>query len=276
MTNANARATTKLVAIACVLGLGALLAFTQTRDSNGGTGLRQVWEEPNLMGVWQAPRLGAKPGQDQFDLTKLESLYKPTARNSVTPQDDPALHCTPSAFPRAATYGWPIQILQRPGWVYIYSEAFYTYRIIPTNGKHLPVEYQTPLFFGDGAGHWDGDTLVVDVTSFNGKSWLASSEDKPTPTSPGVWPTSDAMHVTERWRRVDENTLEFQARVVDPTMLKAAWDTPKVKFSKLAKNTIYEVKCLLGDPEPEHKIPDPALYLKRFGRGQTNQNFAER
>lgn len=270
MTKFDIRATTRLIAVAGVLGLGTLLAVAHGAPSHagstGGTELRQVWGEPNLMGVWEAAKLDARSGQDQSDLAKLEALYRPGARKSVSPQDDPALHCVPSAFPRAATYGWPIQIVQSPGWVYIYSEAFATYRTIPTNGSHLSPNYLTPLYLGDSAGNWQGDKLVVDVTSFNGQSWLASSEDKPTKSSLGVWPTSDALHVVEQWRRVDENTLEYQARVEDPKMLTAAWETPKVRFTKQPSSKIYEVKCLLGDPEPGVKVSDPALYLKQFGR----------
>jgi hypothetical protein len=51
------------------------------------------------------------------------------------------------------------------------------------------------------------DTLVVDVTGFNGKIWLADAADKPTPTSTGGWFTSDALHVVERWRRRIEEAM---------------------------------------------------------------------
>src|SRR5579864_7551452 len=123
MTKAKICDTARLIAAvgALVLGVGTLLAAAGDRR---GEVLRQVGGDPNLMGVWEAPKLGVQAGQDQFSLTKLETLYRPNVRKSVSPQDDPALHCSPSAFPRAATYGWPIQIVQHPGFVYIYSEAF--------------------------------------------------------------------------------------------------------------------------------------------------------
>ena len=74
---------------------------------------------------------------------------------------------------------------------------------------------------------WEGDTLVVDVTGFNGQIWLTDGRDKPTPTSSGVWFTSDAMHQTERWRLIDVDTLEYQVTVEDPKMLIRPWTSPK-------------------------------------------------
>ena len=207
--------------------------------------------------MWQSPRLGAEPGRDQFNLAKLEALYSPAAQakiKSMSANDDPVKRCEPSAFPRAAALGWPIQISQRPGWVFVYNEAFNnSYRMIPTKteGQHAaPCINATsgggclaPSNFGNSAGRWEGDTLVVDVLSFNGLTWLAGGEDKPAQASAGVWPSSDAMHVVERWRRVDENTLEYQARVEDPKMLTAPWETPKVALKKQPPSKVDEVKC---------------------------------
>lgn len=223
------------------------------------------WGEPDLMGVWKAQKLGARPGQDTFNLAQLEGLYRPDARarmTQVSAKDDPAQRCFPTAFPRSAALGWPIQILQRPGLLFVFNEAYHTQRIIPTDGRrHTSGDMLAPLFQGDPAGHWEGETLVVDVLSFNGETWLAGGEDKPTATSSGVWPTSDALHVVERWRRVDADTLEYQARVEDPNMLTGAWETPTVTFTRQPKDWIDAVKCRTDDP----KVP-PSAYLSQFGR----------
>ena len=110
---------------------------------------------------------------------------------------------------------------------------------------------------GDSTARWEGDTLVVDVISFNGEGWLASPEDRPTNASVGAWPTSDVMRVIERWRRVDADTLEYQARVEDPTMLTLPWETPTVTFTRQSVDRIEEVMC-----RPED---GPATYLARLG-----------
>jgi hypothetical protein len=110
---------------------------------------------------------------------------------------------------------------------------------------------------GDSTARWEGNTLVVDVTSFNDEGWLASSEDRPTNTSVGVWPTSDAMHVIERWRRVDADTLKYQARVEDQNFLETPWESPSVIFKRQPVDRIEEVLC-----RPED---GPETYLTRLG-----------
>ena len=102
-----------------------------------------------------------------------------------------------------------------------------------------------------------GNTLVVDVISFNGEGWLASPQDKPTNASTGVWLTSDAMHIVERWRRLDADTLEYQARVEDPKTLTMPWETPTVTFTRQTVERIEEVLC-----RPED---GPENYLARLG-----------
>ena len=244
------------------------VAQTGTNDRaarSASAALRTAWGEPDLMGVWNGAKLGASLGQDSFNLTRLESLYRPEVRakmKQLSEKDDPTLRCFPHSFPHALTVGWPIQVTQSPGMLFVLNEAFHTYRIIPTNGrKHLSAAYLAPTFLGDAVGHWEGDMLVTDVISFNGRSWLASGQDKPTRTSLGVWPTSDAMHVVERWRRLDPDTLEYQARVEDPQMLTGPWDTPKIALMRAPVTKVEEVKCLVDDPA----VPTSS-YLKQFGR----------
>jgi hypothetical protein len=66
---------------------------------------------------------------------------------------------------------------------------------------------------GDSIAQWDGDTLVVDTVGFNDKTWLNGQ---------GV-PHSDALHVIERFRRPDYDTLEYEATVEDPNVFVAPW-----------------------------------------------------
>ena len=100
-----------------------------------------------------------------------------------------------------------------------------------------------PNYFGDSSGRWDGDTLVVDVASFNDKTWLADARDKPNPTSRGVWLHSNKMHVVERWRMVDADTLEYQAVVTDPEMLTGPWTTPTKTLRRQPFRKIGEGMC---------------------------------
>jgi hypothetical protein len=227
----------------------------------GSSVARTSWGEPDLTGVWKGETLGASSGRDTFNLTQLEGLYTPEARarmKELSAKDDPTLRCVPPAFPRAAMLGHPLQIVQRPGFTFVFTEAYPVFRIIPTTGRpHTSEQYLFPNYLGDSTARWEGDTLVVDVISFNGEGWLASGQDRPTNASTGAWLTSDTMHVIERWRRIDADTLEYQARVEDPQMLTMPWETPLVTLKRQSVDSIEEALC-----RPED---GPATYLTRLG-----------
>jgi hypothetical protein len=179
----------------------------------------------------------------------------------LSANDDPTVRCLPAAFPQALMLGWPIQIVQKPGGMIVLTEAFASFRNIPTDGRgHLPPDVLIPLTVGDSAARWEGETLVVDVISFR-DAWLARSTDRPTQASTGVWPTSESLHVIERWRRVDADTLEYQARVEDAMMLTAAWATPTITLTRQPAQKIQETMCASNDP-----ATPPAAYLAQFGR----------
>jgi hypothetical protein len=154
--------------------------------------------------------------------------------------------------------GQRLQIVQKPGFAFVLTEAYPVARVVPTRGRpHTAEQYLFPSHLGDSTARWEGDTLVVDVISFNGEGWLASPQDRPTNASTGVWLTSDAMHVVERWRRIDADTLEYQARVEDPKALTRPWETPTVILKRQAVDGIEEGLC-----RPED---GPATYLARLG-----------
>jgi len=251
------------VAIGTALLAGMRMATNESGASQRAASFsaRTAWGEPNLTGVWKGVPLGASSGRDTFNLTKLEELYNPEARarmKELSAKDDPTMRCAPPAFPRAVMLGHPVQIVQRPGFAFVFTEAYPVFRIIPTSGRpHTSKQYLFPTYMGDSTARWEGDTLVVDVMSFNDEGWLASPQDKPTNASSGVWLTSDAMHIVERWRRVDADTLEYQARVDDPKSLTTPWDTPTVTFKRQPVDRIEEVLC-----RPEDGAE---TYLARLG-----------
>lgn len=261
----------QVVVVLAVAAVGALLwqrvAVDEARISDsvsadfGAYAAQTAWGEPDLSGIWRGVALGARSGHDTFDLTTLEGLYTADARArmpALSAADDPTLRCAPPAFPRAVMFGQPIQILQKPGFAFVLTEAYPSVRSIPTTARpHTDGQYLYPTYMGDSTAHWDGDTLVVDVISFIGDAWLAGPADRPTDTSTGVWPTSEAMHVVERWRRVDADTLEYQATVEDQNMLTGPWQTPTVTFERQTVDRIEEALC-----RPEDGTE---TYLERLG-----------
>ena len=72
-------------------------------------------------------------------------------------------------------------------------------------------------------GHWEGDTLVVDVTNFNGRNWLFDP----------LLMTSDVMHIVERWNRPDAQTVENEGVIEDPKILTAPWKSALMRRGKL-------------------------------------------
>jgi hypothetical protein len=258
------RRTLVVVAAAAVVGAGLWIGVRNAGNgADGGTAPagRTAWGDPDLSGVWRGEALGARSGQDTFNLAALEALYLPDARarmQKLSAKDDPTLQCAPPAFPRAAMLGRHVQIVQSPSFTFVFTEAYPVARIIPTTGRpHTPAEYLFPTHMGDSTARWEGDTLVVDVLAFNGEGWLAGPLDKPTSASPGIWPMSPATHIVERWRRVDADTLEYQARVEDPEILTMPWDTPAVTLKRQPVDVIDEALC-----RPED---GPETYMARLG-----------
>jgi hypothetical protein len=205
---------------------------------------RTAWGEPDVSGIWMG---GGTWTQRNNNLALLETLYKPEVHaqmKKVAEKDDPLLRCVPYGMPRAVLSSpWPFQIVQAPGTVVLLTEYYHAYRVSPTDGTPH-AEGMFPTHFGDAIGKWDGDTLVIDVVGFNGKTWL-SDPDPPTPDSAANWPTSDAMHQVERWRRVDADTMEYQVTVEDPKMLTGPWTSPKVLLKRAPAGTrLGEAVCL--------------------------------
>ena len=199
---------------------------------------------PDFSAVWWSG--GVRVEDNTLD--ELERLYTPEARvrmNQLSENDDPTLRCIPYGYPRAMTLPstQQFQIVQVPGLMVILNEYFHSFRVIPTDGRDHP-EDMYPTYLGDSVGRWDGDTLVVDVTGFNGEIWLADGADKPTPTSTGGWFTSDALHVVERWRRIGMDTLEYQATVEDADVLSGPWTTPRITVKRAPNGRIAEAMCL--------------------------------
>ena len=129
-------------------------------------------------------------------------------------------------FPAGYNNGY--QILQFPGYVLIHYEMIHAARIIPTDGrKHLSSDLR--FWDGNSVGHWEGDTLVVDVTNFNGRGWIATNAAAG--HIRGVL-QSEALHVVERFTRVSDQTIHYEVTVDDPnvyTQTVEAGDSPRAR-----------------------------------------------
>jgi hypothetical protein len=124
----------------------------------------------------------------------------------------------PSMFP--FNYNNGIQIHQAPGYVVIRLEMIHEARIVPIDGRPgLPGEIQQ--WMGESRGHWEGNTLVVETTNFNGEGGMTNVG---IPGSPrGDTPTTKNMRLIERFERVSDTQIDYSMTVEDPEVLTAPW-----------------------------------------------------
>ena len=164
----------------------------------------------------------------------LVNMFAPTKRGDIDPDD----RCWVEGEPRANYLGG-MQINQRPGYVVILYGWAHSYRIIPLDGRPH-VGSNIKLQMADSRGHWEGDTLVVDVTNNSDKIWFDSH---------GSF-HSDAMHLVERWTMVDANTIYYEATIEDPKVYTQPWKLAvTLDRNKDKKVELWEEACREGNGE---------------------------
>jgi hypothetical protein len=150
-------------------------------------------------------------------------------------------------FPAGYNNGY--QIVQAPGYVTIHYEMIHSARIIPTDGRaHLASRVR--FWDGDSVGHWEGDTLVVDVTNFNGRGWIATNAAAG--RIRGVL-ESDALHAIERFTRVSADTIHYQVTIDDPKTYTRPW-TLAVPLERDDTYQIFEYACHEGNHAVENML----------------------
>lgn len=236
------------VAVALSLVLPVHVA-AQTKPAAGTTSTnwtppRTPDGQPDLQGVWRTPPDSpiysydieapapqeAYPGRDLSNFTKIivdppdgkipyqpwarekrERLYQAAFHPQRLDEVDPQALCIPGGPPRTSYQG-AFQILQTPGYVLFLYEFAHFYRVIPLDGRpHLTGNVK--LFMGDSRGHWEGHTLVVEVTNNNGRNWLDVAGEFHT----------DSFRVVERWTRIAPDALRYEATIEDPNVYTRPW-----------------------------------------------------
>jgi len=151
-----------------------------------------------------------------------------------------ATRCLPLGLPVADTAPEPHKIVQTPGMIVVLYEADTTFRQIYTDGRKLPVDPQ-PSWLGYSVGRWEGDSLVVDSIGFNDKSWLDASGH----------PHSEALHLTERFRRLDFGHMEIEITIDDPKTYTKPF-TVKSAQRLFADTDILEYICSENEKDASH------------------------
>jgi len=204
-------------------------------------------------------KLGPLPVQDAARAKELASRvsdknlppYKPEYVAKVRDlwehetKDDPAFFCTPKGFPRV---GPPTEIVQVPQEiVFLYDTVSgieqNAFRIVSTDGRpHDPT--LNPSYYGDSIGHWEGDTMVIDVTNLIDETWLSENGTI----------HSDATHVIERLTRTG-NAIDWQITVEDPKMFTRPWIIKRTLVHGLkGGHALEEEPCIEHDEQ--HLVND--------------------
>ncbi len=188
----------------------------------------------NAKGVW-SPRIvddiSGNGGGEKDEKTRAAQMkmtderidvpFQPWARevyekrNATLSKEDPEGYCLPPGIPRMMNTPFPMQIYQLPDRILqVYEGGAHMWRIIYMDGRPHPKPPElNPTYLGHSVGHWEGDTLVVDVVGLNDRTWLDAAGH----------PHTEQLHVIERYTRTGENTLHYQATIDDPGAYTKPW-----------------------------------------------------
>jgi hypothetical protein len=268
MNKMLAARTVSSAALAFALTCALSTAFAQTAPAAAYKAPRlQGTNRPNLSGLWQSMNEGnwdlqaheAQPGPLEFGALYAQPAgpgivegndipYKPEAlakkkenhdkRLVRTLADgvrfeplDPEAKCYLPGVPRATYMPFPFQIIQGDKKIVIAYPFASASRIIPLSD---PGPAPTDSYMGWSWGRWEGDTLVVDVTGFNDKTWFDRAGNF----------HSEALHVVERYTPVSADVINYEATIEDPQTFTRPWKIAFPLYRRQEKNAQFlEFKC---------------------------------
>lgn len=220
--------------------------------------------KPDLSGIWAAEctiygRDACFTRSVFFDLAKdlkpQEVQMTPWAaaiqaqRESRDHVDDPYGFCMPPGVPRIDYSGGPFKVLQIPGVTAFLYETLVgmIFRQVFTDGRALPPSTD-PSWLGSSVGRWDSDTFVIETNGLKDGGWIDTKKGRP---------NSDALHLTERFRRIDFGHMGLAITIDDPKAYLKPW-TAKVPLNLLPDTELIEAFCDSHARTMEHRSTTPA------------------
>lgn len=183
----------------------------------------------DLSGVWNK-RLILNTAREVEPLPFTREGLK--AYNDVWNHIDPTSRCIFPGVPRVNSSPYPVQIVQLPDKVILLYEYMHNFRVIYTDGRTHHAEWE-PALLGDSVGRWDGDTLVIETRNLTDRTWLDDHGNR----------HSDALRVTERWRRISANQLLYEETLDDPKFYTRPWTVSWVMPLAPSDWVIMEYAC---------------------------------
>ncbi len=239
-----------LIAIALVSSSAAPAQSAPQKDGQSSASKSiSTGRNADLAGVWDTqnprgfqPATATFPGEmppltpwAQAQLQATRPAYGPRAvpdsTDPVNPTKLGAHGCYPPGVPRIYLHPLPMEIIQIPGRVLLRFEFDHLLREVWMDGRGHPSDLE-PTYMGHSIGRWEGNTLVVDTIGFNDRTWIDRVGHR----------HSEDLHVIERFRRVDHDTLENDITVEDPKAFTKPWNT-HVIFALRPDWKILEYSC---------------------------------
>lgn len=239
----------RLVTISAIVLLSSLVGSAQSGPArNQPQALPRTADgKPDFEGIWQAVTTAGADFQDHvasLDMLAGRSVveggtipYQPWAAKKRAENfqnrrsADPLNKCFIPGVPRIMTLDYPFQIFQNKTAIAMAFEWELDYRLIYMDGSQHPAD--ADFWMGDSRGHWDGDTLVVDVANSNGNTWFDMAGDF----------HSEKLHVVERYRMTDRDTIQYDATIEDPKVLTKPF-TIKFAFHRRSdRDRLFEYVC---------------------------------
>ncbi len=156
-------------------------------------------------------------------------------------KDDPEANCLPTGVPRQAPYPW--RILQTATHMFFLFEGnIHSYRQIFLDGRKAPVD-PDPTWYGHSFGRWEGDTMVIETVGFNDRFWFDFAGH----------PHTEKLRTTERFRRPNFNTLEYEVTIDDP----GAYTKPFTLYGRhdySANTELMEYICNENNQDVDHIV----------------------
>ena len=252
------------LAVACVLapmpGMGQTTAttpWTPPLTTDGHPDIQGVWQVLNTA-AWDledhSASLGVPAGQSVVEGGTIP--YKASAlarrKGNFERRDtlDPETKCFLPGVPRIAYMPYPFRIIQQADKVSIAYEYLRTVRFIHMNGNPHP---PGPIdwWMGDSRGHWEDNTLVVDVIHFNNRTWFDRAGNY----------HSDALHVVERYTPTGPNHLLYEATIEDPEVFTRPWKISMPLYRRQEQDIeLLEYQCHAYLLEQEWDNPDSTFF----------------
>lgn len=233
----------------CVLLIApfALSLATQGQAQSGATGRPPANNQAaaparNLSGTWaiRTPRsepwynyalIGTEPPMTPWGEAKFKENKPSFGPNPHEDSNDPSYSCLPGSVPRVYAFVQAsMQIVDLPGRVLMFFGR--NVRQIYTDGRRHPTDHR-PLWMGHSIGNWNGDAFVVDTVDISDRNWLDRMGH----------PHSDKLHLIERFRRVDPDTLLLDITIDDPIAYTKTWDATERTFRLRANDRAGEAFC---------------------------------